>query len=87
MKSDTNTRSAWKVYFFSAIIALAVSYGVIHFNKQEVKESTGVTVVESVPGAQALYTRDNEGNIKTLDFTETSKNFLDAVVNIKSTQT
>ncbi|HDZ04474.1 hypothetical protein LCGC14_0078800 [marine sediment metagenome] len=87
MKSDTNTKSAWKVYFFSAIIALAVSLGVIQLNKQNEKENNGVTVVESVPGAHALYTKDNEGNIKPLDFTDTSKKVLDAVVHIKSTQT
>ena len=87
MKSDTNTKGAWKVYFFSAVIALAVSLGVIQLNKQNEKENTGVTVVESVPGAHALYTKDNEGNIKPLDFTDTSEKVLDAVVHIKSTQT
>ena len=87
MKSDTNTKGAWKVYLFSAVIALAVSLGVIQLNKQNEKENTGVTVVESVPGAHALYTKDNEGNIKPLDFTDTSEKVLDAVVHIKSTQT
>ncbi|WP_437371576.1 Do family serine endopeptidase [Maribacter litoralis] len=87
MKSNTNSRGAWKVYFFSAIIALAVSYGVIKLNKQESNETTGVTVVESIPGAQALYTKDSDGNIKPLDFTDTSEKVLDAVVHIKSTQT
>jgi Do/DeqQ family serine protease len=87
MESKSKSSSAWKVYLFSALIALAVSYGVIEFNKQTTKESTGVTVVDSVPGKQVLYTADNEGNIKPLDFTETSKKVLDAVVHIKSTQT
>jgi len=87
MKSDTNTKSAWKVYLFSAIIALLVSFGVIEFNKQTTKEDVGVTVVDSVRGSHVLYTADNEGNIKPLDFTETSEKVLDAVVHIKSTQT
>ena len=87
MESKTNSKSAWKVYFFSALIALLVSYGVLQLNKQNQKDSTGVTVVETVPGKQALYTTDNEGNIKPLDFTETSEKVLDAVVHIKSTQT
>jgi len=86
MESKTNSKGAWKVYFFSALIALLVSYGVIQLNKQNEKDSTGVTVVETVPGKQALYTIDNEGNIKPLDFTETSEKVLDAVVHIKSTQ-
>ncbi|MEH6745923.1 MAG: Do family serine endopeptidase [Maribacter arcticus] len=86
MKSDTNTKSAWKIYFFSAIIALVVSYGVIEFNKQTTKDAVGVTVVDSVHGNHVLYTADNEGNIKPLDFTETSEKVLDAVVHIKSTQ-
>ena len=90
MESNTKTKSsgAWKMYFFSALIALAVSYGVIEFNKQTTtKGLPGVTVVDSVPGSHVLYTADNEGNIKPLDFTETSKKVLDAVVHIKSTQT
>ena len=40
-----------------------------------------------VPGSHVLYTADNEGNIRPLDFTETSEKVLDAVVHIKSTQT
>ncbi|MGC1515532.1 MAG: Do family serine endopeptidase [Maribacter sp.] len=87
MKSDTKSKSAWKVYLFSAIIALVVSYGVIEFNKKNTKETIGVQVVETVPGKNILYTADNDGNIKPLDFTETSKKVLDAVVHIKSTQT
>lgn len=86
MESNTKNRGAWKVYLLSALIALLVSYGVIQFNKQDTKEAAGVTVVDSVPGSRVLYTADNEGNIKPLDFTETSKKVLDAVVHIKSTQ-
>ncbi len=86
MESNKKNRAAWKVYLFSALIALAVSYGVIEFSKMNQKESIGVTVVDSVPGKKVLYTADNEGNIKPLDFTETSEKVLDAVVHIKSTQ-
>ncbi|WP_405384901.1 Do family serine endopeptidase [Maribacter sp. LLG6340-A2] len=86
MKSNTTTKSTWKIYLFSALIALAVSYGVIELTKEEPKASTGVTVVESVPGSRVLYTADNDGNIKPLDFTDTSEKVLDAVVHIKSTQ-
>lgn len=86
MESNKKSRIAWKVYLFSALIAFVVSYGVIEFNKQNTKESSGVTVVDSFPGKNVLYTADNEGNIKPLDFTETSEKVLDAVVHIKSTQ-
>ncbi len=86
MESNKKSKSAWKVYLFSALIALTVSYGVIEFNKQGKEETNGVTVVDSVPGKKVLYTADNEGNIKPLDFTETSEKVLDAVVHIKSTQ-
>ncbi|TLP80775.1 Do family serine endopeptidase [Maribacter sp. ACAM166] len=86
MESNTNNKSAWKLYFFSALIAFIVSYGVIELNKQTTKDSTGVTVIDSVAGSNVLYTADKEGNIKPLDFTETSKKVLDAVVHIKSTQ-
>lgn len=86
MESNTKNKSAWKVYLLSALIAIVASYGVIEFNKEKTKPSTGVTVVDSVPGSHVLYTADNEGNIKPLDFTETSEKVLDAVVHIKSTQ-
>lgn len=86
MESKTQ-KSAWKIYLFSALIALVVSYGVIQLNKTPEKETKAVTVVDTVPGKNILYTADNDGNIKPLDFTETSKKVLDAVVHIKSTQT
>lgn len=86
MESNTKSRSAWKVYLLSALIAIVASYGVVEFNTEKIRLSTGVTVVDSVPGSHVLYTADNEGNIKPLDFTETSEKVLDAVVHIKSTQ-
>ncbi len=86
---DTNklSKGSFKVYFFSAAIALAVSLGVIGINKLNQKEEIkGVTTVETVAGKNVLYTADDEGNIRPLDFTDTSKKVLDAVVHIKSTQ-
>lgn len=87
---DTNklNKGSLKVYLFSAAIALAVSLGVIGINKlNQDEEIRGVTTVETVQGKHVLYTADDEGNIKPLDFTDTSKKVLDAVVHIKSTQT
>jgi Do/DeqQ family serine protease len=86
MESKTKRKGAWKVYILSALIAGAVSFGVMEYQKQPVSDATGVTVVETTPGKQVLYTADNDGNIKPLDFTDTSKKVLDAVVHIKSTQ-
>ncbi len=87
MKTNKTQKSAWKMYFISASIALAVSLGVIGLNKiiqDETKKDT-VQVID-VPTKNVLYTADSEGNITPLDFTETSDKVLDAVVHIKSTQ-
>ncbi|UWX55019.1 hypothetical protein NYZ99_20330 [Maribacter litopenaei] len=88
MNTNKSNKGSLKVYFFSAVIALAVSLGVIGINKLNQEEQIkGVTTVETVQGKHVLYTADDEGNIKPLDFTDTSKKVLDAVVHIKSTQT
>jgi len=86
MKTNKNS-GAWKVYLFSALIALTISYGVLKLNKTPEKQTKSVTVVDTVPSKNVLYTADSDGNIKPLDFTDTSKKVLDAVVHIKSTQT
>ncbi|WP_052958704.1 Do family serine endopeptidase [Maribacter thermophilus] len=87
MNTNKTKSGSLKVYFFSALIALVVSLGVIGFNRLNQKEEVkGVTTVETVKGKHVLYTADDEGNIKPLDFTDTSKKVLDAVVHIKSTQ-
>ncbi|NNE75680.1 MAG: Do family serine endopeptidase [Pricia sp.] len=86
MTNNVSTIRGWKIYLFSAVIALVVSFGVIG-GYQLIKDNP-VTIqqVSGVQGQRVLYTADNEGNIKPLDFTETSKKVLDAVVHIKSTQ-
>ncbi len=81
MKNKNN----WKIYLFSAIIALAVSLVVVGIDKGTENEGA-ITQVQTVAGKNVLYTADAEGNIKPLDFTDTSEKVLDAVVHIKSTQ-
>ncbi|NHF59108.1 Do family serine endopeptidase [Flavobacteriaceae bacterium TP-CH-4] len=80
-------RSKLTVYFFSALIALIVSLAAMSLNKNEESKNTAAVQVVDVPSKKVLYTADNEGNIKPLDFTETTDKVLDAVVHIKSTKT
>ncbi|MFS4455301.1 Do family serine endopeptidase [Maribacter sp. 2304DJ31-5] len=87
MQEDRSNRNNWKTYVLSALIALGVSLAVIGVNKTGSEEPTMITQIEAVPGKKVLYTADNDGNIKPLDFTETTDKVLDAVVHIKSTQT
>ena len=79
--------STWRMYFLSGLIALTVSLSVIGFTKLQGEETSAITQVVEVPGKRVLYTADEEGNIKPLDFTETTDKVLDAVVHIRSTQT
>lgn len=75
---------------FSALIALTISTAVVsghdYFSLQS-DDSPVVKTVKGVEGKNVLYTADKEGNITPLDFTDTSKKVLDAVVHIKATQT
>lgn len=87
MTNNSKSTSNWKVYFFSAIIALAVSFAAIKGYEYTQKDEVTITQVKGVEGKQVLYTADSDGNIKPLDFTDTSKEVLDAVVHIKSIQT
>lgn len=87
MKKQNTTGAT---YFFSALIALTVSLGVIGGQKYLFKEKNDAAIVKTVnglKGTNVLYTTDKEGNITPLDFTDTSKKVLDAVVYIKATQT
>jgi Do/DeqQ family serine protease len=86
MKKENVSR---RTYFFSALIALTVSLGVIggqnYLFKKE-NESVIVKTVDHDLGQPVLYTADKDGNITPLDFTDTSEKVLDAVVHIKATQ-
>jgi len=86
MKKQNTTSTT---YFFSALIALTISIGVIGGQKylsNEKSDTVVVKTVEGVKGLNVLYTADKDGNITPLDFTDTSKKVLDAVVHIKATQ-
>ncbi|WP_245967124.1 Do family serine endopeptidase [Ulvibacterium marinum] len=87
MKNRDHHRTEMRVYLFAALIALVVSFGAIG-GYLLVKEKPVVTIhqVQGTEGKNVLYTADNEGNLKPLDFTVTADKVLDAVVNIKSTQ-
>ncbi|MEM9143318.1 MAG: Do family serine endopeptidase [Bacteroidota bacterium] len=79
--------SAGKVYFFAAVIALVVSFGVVAGYHVLREEPVTIQQVRSLEGPNVLYAADNEGNLKPLDFTLTSNKVLDAVVNIRASQT
>lgn len=81
--------NANKTYIVSALIALVVSIGVIGGQKYLSSQKTEGIVINKVDGVsaqQVLYTADKDGNLTPLDFTDTSKKVLDAVVHIKATQ-
>lgn len=75
-----------KSNIMSAFIALLVSALVVggyHFSQEK---STSKAIVQVVEGndAHMLYTKNSEGEITPLDFTETTEKVLDGVVHIKS---
>ncbi|WP_246474429.1 Do family serine endopeptidase [Arenibacter arenosicollis] len=87
MKNNIKTQKGWKMYLVSALIALVVSFGVIKGNQWLQNEPVTIQKVSGVNGQHVLYTADDEGNIKPLDFTNTTEKVLDAVVHIKSMRT
>jgi len=87
MTNKTNTQKGWKIYGFSALIALVISFGVIGGYEYLKEEPVTIQQVSGLQGQHVLYTADNDGNLKPLDFTNTTEKVLDAVVHIKSTHT
>lgn len=87
MTTKANITQGWKIYLFSALVALVVSFAVIKGYQMNQGKNIHITQVEGVKGKHVLYTADDEGNIKPLDFTDTSQKVLDAVVHIKSIRT
>ncbi len=84
MKNSEKPQKRWKTYLFSALIAFVVSFGVINLNERLKEDPIAIQQVSGLKGQHVLYTADNEGNIKPLDFTKTTDKVLDAVVHIKS---
>ncbi len=87
MKQKANSNNGTRVYLFSALIALVVSLGVLVVSQMMNETPVSLVQTAEAQGKRVLYTADNDGNIKPLDFTETTGKVLDAVVHIKSTQT
>lgn len=87
MTTSKRIQKPWKIYFFSALIALVVSAGVIGAGQWFKRDEVTLQQVSGVQSQNVLYTADKEGNIKPLDFTETTTKVIDAVVHIKATQT
>lgn len=78
-------------YFVPAVIALLISVGSIitydwiksEYDKPVIK----VEHVNNTPSQAALFTKNENGEVIPLDFTEVAAEVMDAVVHIKSTQT
>lgn len=78
-----------KNYIVSGLIALCVSLGVIWVSPLVLPGGKTIKIehISGTPGKGALYTLNEDKEIVPLDFTSVSKNVMDAVVHIKSTQT
>lgn len=75
---------AHRVYLTTALIALAVSLTVVALGYRGISEQVKLSRVVTTSETPVLYTADSSGEIIPLDFTETSKKVLDAVVHITS---
>ena len=75
---------AHRVYLTTALIALAVSLTVVALGYRGISEQVKLSRVVTTSETPVLYTADPSGEIIPLDFTETSKKVLDAVVHITS---
>jgi serine protease Do len=77
-----------RTLIFSGVIALVVSLLTIGVFQgfQTKKQPIKVEYLNTTPSKSAVYTVDEEGNVHPLDFTQTAEKVVDAVVNIKSTQ-
>lgn len=64
-------------------ITLAVFLAFVPFEKKTLK----IEHISGIPSKNAVYTTNSEGDIIPLNFIEASKKVMDAVVNIRSTQT
>ena len=73
-----------RTYWVSALIALAVSLGVIGISKWQSGEPVTLQKVTTEVAKPVLYTTDKDGNITPLDFTGTAAKVLDGVVHITS---
>ncbi len=77
-----------KNYLISGLIALfvsAFSFTAIHYFSKHKTKSILVEHVNSTPSQTAVFTINEDGKTIPLDFQETAKDVLDAVVHIKST--
>ena len=76
--------SAARTYLFSGLIALLVSLAVLGISRIEGPEKVTLSKVAATTDKPVLYTADKDGNIRPIDFTETTKKVLDGVVHITS---
>ena len=71
----------------SAIIGSALTLTVFFVFVPVGRKTLRIEHISGLPAKNAVYTTNNKGDIVPLDFIDASKKVMDAVVNIKSTQT
>jgi Do/DeqQ family serine protease len=75
---------AHRVYLSTALIALVVSLSVVALGYRGISKQVKLERVVTTSEKPVLYTTDSTGEVVPLDFTETSRKVLDAVVHITS---
>ena len=73
---------AHRVYLSTALIALVVSLSVVALGYRGISKQVKLDRVVTTSEKPVLYTTDSTGEVVPLDFTETSRKVLDAVVHI-----
>ena len=73
-----------RVYLITALIALVVILSVVALGYQGISDQIRLSRVVTTSEKPVLYTTDTSGDLIPLDFTETSRKVLDAVVHITS---
>lgn len=79
-----------RIYLFSAVIALFVTgttLGVFTYFQGNAEKAIKIEHINSSPMAKTVFSKNENGEIVPLDFTEVAGKVMDAVVHIKSTQT
>ena len=80
-----------KITFYVSSLAFLVStmtasLGILIHNKYNEGDKITIEHVNHTPATQAVYTKDDTGNLIPLDFTKASEKVMDAVVHIKSSR-
>jgi len=70
-----------------ALVVSALTFGGLQYFKGEKPATIKIEHVDSTPSSRVLYTIDEDGSFKPMDFTKVAEQVTDAVVHITSTAT